>query len=104
MSVVLEVVSAVLAIAGALLALVAAVGLHRLGDTRSRMHAATKPASLGVLLCSMGAVLQLDQASSITKVIVIVVLQLVTAPVGAHMLARALTSSGDAQHTSSTES
>lgn len=104
MSAVLEVVSAVLAIAGALLALVAAVGLHRLADTRSRMHAATKPATLGVLLCSMGAVLQLDQVSSITKVVVIVVLQLVTAPVGAHMLARALTSNDESEHTSRTQS
>lgn len=103
MSAVLEVVSAVLAIAGALLALVAAVGLHRLGDTRSRMHAATKPATLGVLLCSIGAVLQLDQVSSITKVIVIVVLQLVTAPVGAHLLARALTNSEESEHASDTQ-
>lgn len=103
MSAVVEVTSAVLAIAGALLALVAAVGLHRLGDTRSRMHAATKPATLGVLLCSIGAVLQLDQVSSITKVIVIVVLQLITAPVGAHMLARALTSSGESESTSRTQ-
>jgi multicomponent Na+:H+ antiporter subunit G len=91
MSVVLDVATVVLAVVGALLAIVAAVGLHRLGDVRSRMHAATKPATLGVLCCGTAAVLQLDDVSSITKLVVIVALQLVTAPVGAHMLSRAIT-------------
>lgn len=93
MSAVAEFVSAALAIAGGLLGLVAAVGLLRLGDTRSRMHAATKPATLGVLCCAAAAVLQSDDLSAASKVVVIVVLQLVSAPVGAHMLARAITRS-----------
>lgn len=91
MSVVLDVATVVLAVVGALLAIVAAIGLCRLGDVRSRMHAATKPATLGVLCCGIAAALQLDDVSSITKLVVIVALQLVTAPVGAHMLSRAIT-------------
>lgn len=91
MSTVVDIVAAVLAIVGALLGLVAAVGLLRLGDTRSRMHAATKPATLGVLCCAIAVVLQADDLSAATKVVVIVVLQFVTAPVGAHMLSRAIT-------------
>ncbi len=93
MSAVVDVVAGVLAIAGGLLGLVAAVGLLRLGDTRSRMHAATKPATLGVLCCAAAAVLQSDDLSAASKVVVIVVLQLVSAPVGAHMLSRAITRS-----------
>ncbi len=93
MSAVVDVVAAALAIAGGLLGLVAAVGLLRLGDTRSRMHAATKPATLGVLCCAAAAVLQSDDLSAASKVAVIAVLQLVSAPVGAHMLARAITRS-----------
>jgi multicomponent Na+:H+ antiporter subunit G len=54
------------------------------------MHAATKPATLGVALCALGAALQLSSTSDVTKVVVIVVLQLVTSPVGAHMLGRAV--------------
>lgn len=77
---------------GALLAVVASIGLHRLGDSRSRMHAATKPATLGVLCCGVAGALHLGTTSDIIKVLVIIVLQLVTAPVGAHMLAR---STGD---------
>lgn len=75
---------------GALLALVAAVGLHRLSDTLSRMHAATKPATLGVVLCALGAVLELPDASDVAKIAVIVVLQLASAPIGAHLLGRAV--------------
>jgi len=85
--------------AGALLALVAAVGLHRLSDTLSRMHAATKPATLGVVLCALGAVIRLPDASDAAKIAAVVVLQLVSAPIGAHLLGRAVheidTPSGD---------
>ncbi|MEY4069229.1 MAG: hypothetical protein RLZZ332_1565 [Actinomycetota bacterium] len=77
-------------VVGALFAFIGALGLHRLADTRSRMHAATKPATLGVALCALGAALQLTSPSDVTKVVVIVVLQLVTAPIGAHMLGRSV--------------
>jgi multicomponent Na+:H+ antiporter subunit G len=85
-----DVVSVVAIVVGALLALVASVGLHRLGSTRARMHASTKPATLGVALCALGAVLQLDDVNNITKTAVVVVLQLVTAPIGAHLLGRSV--------------
>lgn len=87
---VVDVVSVAAFVAGALLALVASIGTHRLGSTRARMHAATKPATLGVSLFALGSVLQLDGANNITKVVVIVVLQLVTAPIGAHLLGRSV--------------
>lgn len=90
MSTVADVLTVVLCGAGALLALVAGLGLVRLGDTRSRMHAATKPATLGVVLCAAGAILQLPSLSTGAKIVVIVGLQLITAPVGAHVLARSL--------------
>lgn len=90
MNVLVDMVSGVLLIAGALLALVASIGLHRLPDTLARMHAATKPATLGVALCAIGAILQTQDTSTITKIVVVVVLQLVAAPVGAHVLGRAI--------------
>lgn len=90
MHTVLDTVSAALLVCGSLLALIAAIGLHRLPDTLARMHAATKPATLGVTMCAVGAVLQVGDTSTITKVVVIVVLQLVAAPVGAHVLGRAI--------------
>ena len=85
-----DVVPGVLMISGSILALLASLGLFRLGSTRARMHATTKPATLGVLLCGVGAAMQITSPSDVTKVVVIVVLQLVTAPIGAHMLGRAV--------------
>jgi multicomponent Na+:H+ antiporter subunit G len=86
----IAVVSGVFLLAGAALALVAAIGVHRLPDTLARMHAATKPATLGVVLCALGAVLRLPDLSDVAKIAVVVVLQLVSAPIGAHVLGRAV--------------
>jgi multicomponent Na+:H+ antiporter subunit G len=85
-----DVVSAVLMLSGSLLAVISSIGIHRLGSTRARMHATTKPATLGVLLCGVGVVLQFADVSDIAKVLVVVILQLVGAPIGSHMLGRAV--------------
>jgi multicomponent Na+:H+ antiporter subunit G len=85
-----DLVSAVLMLSGSLLAVISSIGIHRLGSTRARMHATTKPATLGVLLCGVGAVLQFADVSDIAKVLVVVILQLVGAPIGSHMLGRAV--------------
>lgn len=92
MSALFDLLSAVLVVAGAVVALIAAFGVLKFRDPRTAMHAATKPASLGVLLCAIGAVIGADDVSTVTKIVVIVGLQFVTAPVGAHMLSRAITS------------
>jgi multicomponent Na+:H+ antiporter subunit G len=95
MNTLLDIVTIVLILTGAFVALIAAVGVVLLRDARSAMHAATKPATLSVLLIGAGTVLQLDNVSTVSKLVVIVVLQFVTAPVGAHMLARGITSDTD---------
>jgi multicomponent Na+:H+ antiporter subunit G len=85
-----DVLSAVLMLSGSLLAVISSIGIHRLGSTRARMHATTKPATLGVLLCGVGALVQFADVSDIAKILVVVILQLVGAPIGAHMLGRAV--------------
>jgi multicomponent Na+:H+ antiporter subunit G len=90
-----DIVTIVLILSGAVVALIAGVGVVLLRDARSAMHAATKPATLSVLLIGCGVVLQLDNLSTVSKLVVIVALQFVTAPVGAHMLARGITSDTD---------
>ncbi|MFZ9913216.1 MAG: cation:proton antiporter [Ilumatobacteraceae bacterium] len=90
LSTVRDVVSGFFMLSGSFLALVSAIGLYRLGSTRARMHATTKPATLGVLMVAIGASMQFTDLGDITKIAVVVVLQLVTAPIGAHMLGRAV--------------
>jgi multicomponent Na+:H+ antiporter subunit G len=95
MNTLFDIVTIVLILTGAFVALIAAIGVVLLRDARSAMHAATKPATLSVLLIGAGTVLQLDNVSTVSKLVVIVVLQFVTAPIGAHMLARGITSDTD---------
>jgi multicomponent Na+:H+ antiporter subunit G len=94
MNTALDVISAVLMLAGSSLALIAAVGLFRMPDAYSRIHVATKPATLAVV-CTVGAaVLQVPDIPSTTKLLLAVALQFWTAPVSSHMLGRAAHSSG----------
>jgi multicomponent Na+:H+ antiporter subunit G len=86
-----DLVSAALLLLGGFVSLVAAIGLHRLGDVRSRMHAATKPASLGVAACASGAILQVSAIGAASILVVVILLQVLTTPVGAHLFARAIT-------------
>ncbi len=83
-----DAVSSVLILAGASLALTGAVGLHRLPDLYARIHAATKPATLGILCCLGAAAIQFDDTATRAKLLLAIVLQLLTAPAAAHLLSR----------------
>jgi multicomponent Na+:H+ antiporter subunit G len=84
-----DVVSAVLLLTGVLLAVVAALGLVRLPDVFSRMHAATKPTTLGLLLVTVGAALRMEEGEDAVELLLVAAFQFLTAPVAAHMIGRA---------------
>ena len=87
--VVLDVLSAALLLTGVALAVVAALGVLRFPDVLSRMHAATKPATLGLLLITVGAALRMETASDAVRLLLVAAFQFLTAPVAAHMIGRA---------------
>lgn len=89
MSVAVDVLSAVLLLGASAFVLLGAAGLHRFDDAFSRLHAATKAITFGVVLAAAGAALQLDDPADIFKLALAVVLQLVTAPVASQLIARA---------------
>ena len=91
----LELVASVLIVAGCALGLLGGVGLARLPDVFGRMHAATKPPTLGLVLVALGAILRVDQLSDVTFLVLVVGLQFLTAPVGAHLVGRSAYDSGD---------
>lgn len=84
----LDVVGAVILLLGAVLCLAAAVGLVRFPDVLTRMHAATKPQTLGLLLVVTGVALSLREPRALGLLFLVAVLQLLTAPVAAHMVGR----------------
>ncbi len=89
MTAVLDTIAYVCLLAGALLSLAAGVALLRFPDLLSRMHAATKPQVLGLLLVLIGCALRLRELTDITTLLLVVVFQMATAPVAAHMVGRA---------------
>lgn len=80
--------AAIFLISGSLLALAAAIGLVRFPDLLTRMHAATKPQTLGLLLILIGLGLRLRDPQYIGILVLVGVFQLATAPVAAHMVGR----------------
>ncbi|MEV1147786.1 monovalent cation/H(+) antiporter subunit G [Micromonospora sp. NPDC049799] len=81
-------------VAGALLSLAAGIGVLRFPDTLSRMHAATKPQTLGVLLLVAGVALRLRTPGDLGMIGLVALFQLATAPVAAQMIGRATYRSG----------
>ena len=84
----LDVVGAVCVMLGAFLCLAAAVGLARFPDVLSRMHAATKPQTLGLIFVVTGVELSLRSWAAFGTVLLIAALQFMTAPVAAHLVSR----------------
>ncbi|MCV7152917.1 monovalent cation/H(+) antiporter subunit G [Mycolicibacterium pyrenivorans] len=78
---VFDIVTAVLILSGAALALTAAVGVVRFPDTLTRMHAATKPQVLGLLLVLAGAAIRLRGNSDVGMLILTGMFTVITAPV-----------------------
>ncbi|MDT0157757.1 monovalent cation/H(+) antiporter subunit G [Microbacterium sp. ARD32] len=87
-----DVIVLVLVLLGAILCLSAAVGLLHFRDVPSRLHAATKPQVLGlVLICLAVAVAQRTVGGilmGLLVVIPVILLQFATAPLSAHMVGR----------------
>jgi multicomponent Na+:H+ antiporter subunit G len=78
----------VIVLGGALLTLVAAIGVVRFADALARMHALTKASTVGFGLIAIGACLNMTNANDITSVLLAAGLQLLTLPVAATLIAR----------------
>jgi multicomponent Na+:H+ antiporter subunit G len=80
----LDILTAVLVLSGSALALTASIGVVRFPDTLSRMHAATKPQVLGLLLVLVGAAVRLRGNVDVGMIILTAMFTLITAPVVAN--------------------
>ncbi|GAB3193894.1 monovalent cation/H(+) antiporter subunit G [Nesterenkonia suensis] len=86
---VLDAVAAVLLVIGGLMSLAAGIGLVRLPDLHSRMHAATKPQVLGLLSLLLAAAITWRTWTGVVLVLLAWGLQILTAPASAHVVGRA---------------
>ena len=85
----IDVLTAVLWMAGSAFALLAAVGVLRMPDVFTRMQASTKASTLGLGCLLIGAALQLGDFASLIRVVSIGAFVLLTTPVAGHVIARA---------------
>jgi multicomponent Na+:H+ antiporter subunit G len=85
----IEIIAGILVLLGAIFTLIAAVGVIRLPDVLTRMHASTKAGTLGASLILAATALLFGDTSTVAKCVVAVLFLLLTAPLAGHMLGRA---------------
>jgi multicomponent Na+:H+ antiporter subunit G len=86
----MDVVGGIFLVFGALFILLAGVGAVRFTDIYARMHAAAKAPALGVILVGIGTALSIRTVQAVVAAVLVIGLQLITGPVGSHLLGRAV--------------
>jgi multicomponent Na+:H+ antiporter subunit G len=81
-------------VAGSLFSLLAAIGVLRLPDLYTRMHAASKAGVVGAGLILLGVALVSFDAAVVLRAVLGILFLLLTTPVSAHLLARAAYEAG----------
>ena len=92
---VLDSIAAVLVLVGALLSLAAGVGLLRFPDALSRLHAATKPQILGLIFVLIAIAVESRSWPTVLTLLPVLIFQMLTAPISAHMVGRSGYRAGD---------
>ncbi len=91
MNILSELLISLCLLGGSLFALIGAIGLYRLPDFYTRLHAPTKATTLGVGSLVIGSVLyfSLSTGKPSLHAVLLTLFLFLTAPVSAHMLAKA---------------
>ncbi len=91
---VLNYISGILVLVGSGFALVAALGIVRLPDIYSRMHAASKAGTVGSGAMLIALAVFADDPATTLRALAAVAFVMLTAPVSAHLLAKASYAAG----------
>ena len=84
-----EILGEVCLVIGSVFVLIAAIGIRRSPDLLTRLHAAAKPQVVGLIFLMTGVALTVRVPMVIWTCVLVVLFQLITAPISAHMAARA---------------
>ncbi|MCY3986631.1 MAG: monovalent cation/H(+) antiporter subunit G [Candidatus Dadabacteria bacterium] len=84
-----EILAGLLILSGGVFALVATLGIIRLPDVLTRMHASTKAGTLAGTLILTAVAVRLPEISVTAKCLAAVLFLFLTAPLAAHMIGRA---------------
>lgn len=86
--IVLEWITALLLLIGALLSFLASVGVLRFPDTLLRMQASSKASTLGLACLIAGTAIQFPEVSVIVRLCALAAFIMLTAPLSAHIISR----------------
>lgn len=89
-----EVITSALIVLGGAFMLLASVGVVRMPDLFMRMQAATKAATLGAGCMLLAVAVHFDDLGVTTRALLVIAFVFLTAPVAAHVIARAAYSVG----------
>jgi len=89
MNTVIAVLTAFMLLSASMLALLAAIGLLRFDTVMARTHPVTKAITLGVVFACVAAAIQVDTTTDTMRLLLVALFQIITAPIAAHMVARA---------------
>lgn len=84
-----EIITSFLMLVGASFMLLAAIGILRLPDLFTRMHAATKTSTLGAGSMFLAVAVFFGELGIVTRALLVIAFLFLTIPVSAHMIARA---------------
>jgi len=98
MSVLLELVSGLFLLAGGALCVTGGIGLIRMPDFFSRVHAAGVTETLAAPLLLVGLMLQMEWSLDLVKVLMILIFILATNPTASHAMAKAALHGGQKPH------
>ncbi len=89
-----EIATAILMVIGGAFMLLAGIGIFRMPDLFMRMQAATKAATLGIGCMLLAVAIHFQDVSVATRALLVTAFVFMTAPVAAHVIARAAYSVG----------
>ncbi len=89
-----DIVIASLIVLGGAFGVIGALGLLRMPDVLTRMHASTKIGTLSTGLIVAGAAVHFFDPVTTVRAVLILLFLLLTAPIAAHMIGRATVTSG----------
>lgn len=86
----MNIIIAIMILIGSFFCLTAAIGIVRMKDIYIRMHSTTKAGTLGVGLILFAVALSFPKVSVVSRVLGIIFFIVLTSPVGAHLIGKAV--------------
>ncbi|AJR05631.1 Na+/H+ antiporter subunit G [Photobacterium gaetbulicola] len=90
----MDILISILLLFGTFFTLVASLGIVRMPDLYTRMHAATKAGTVGICFLLLAVSLSMPEVTVISRVIGTILFLFITAPVAAHLLGKAMQQKG----------